>query len=74
MSLVVKDLEISNSIDSSFPMDKLAIFQQNIFELEISLLGNKWLLADPVVTAGPLEMHADLFPIAKLLGRSNHAN
>ena len=69
-----KNFEISDAINSPFPMNKLHILEEYIFKLEIRLLRNKWLLANPNVAACPVKVNVDLLPLAELLARSDDAN
>ena len=77
--LVLKNLKVSNTINSSFPtkfsvINLLNITQKNIFELEIWFLCNEWFLVYPLMSSSPLKKHFDGSPSAKLLGRTDDAN
>lgn len=63
---ILKDLEIGDSINSSFPMHQLHVLQQDVFELEIVFLRYEWFLADPEVSCRPLEVNSDFLPNSEL--------
>ena len=65
---ILKDLEIGDSINSSFPMHQLHVLQQDVFELEIVFLRYEWFLADPEVSCRPLEVNSDFLPSSELFG------
>ena len=68
------DFKICNSINSSFPMNELHVFQEDILELEITLLSYEWLNTNPFVPSCPFEMNTNFFPYAKFLNRSDDSN
>lgn len=55
-------------------MHKLHILEQNVFKLEVALLGDEGLFADPHVSLGPSQVDLDLLPTSELFGRSDDAN
>jgi len=72
--IVCKNFEVSDAINTPFPMNKLHVTQKNVFKLEIGFLGDEWFFANPQVTTGPFEMNFDLLPLTKFLGRTDNSN